>query len=399
MKINTSPKKIDEILTRGVEGIIKKESLIKKLKSGRRLRVKHGIDPTTKDLHIGYAVVYEKLRLLQEMGHQIVFLIGDFTGRFGDPTQRLEIRKLRNKKEVLALSKKYFKQIGKLLDLNKTEIRYNSEWYDKMSAEELLKIMSSFTTMRMLERDMFQERIKKGQDIRLHEPVYPVLQGYDSVMLKSDLTVNGADQIFNELQGRKLQEEFNQPPQDILMVKLLIGTDGRQKMSQSLGNYIGIIEKAGDQYGKIMSIPDNIICHYFELATGIPIKEIEKIKEGLETDKVKPQEAKSKLAREIVSVYHGKKRALIVEEEFNRVFREKKLPAKIPEIQIKERYLNILEFLMKIKLIPSKSEAKRLILQKGIKISGKVQENWQETIQIKKGMVVQAGKRKFVKIV
>ncbi len=253
-----TPAKIKEVLTRGVEEVIVRESLEKKLKSGKVLRIKHGVDPTTSDLHIGHAVSYEKLRLLQEMGHKIVFLIGDFTARFGDPTEKLEARTLRKKEEIKDLSQNYIKQISVFLDIKKTEIRRNSQWYDKMSAGELLRLMSHFSTQRMLERDMFEERKKKGLEIVLHEPVYPVLQGYDSVMLKSDLTVNGTDGIFNELQGRKLQKDFGQAPQDIIATSILVGTDGKQKMSQSLGNFIGITEKPNEQYGKVMSIPDHI---------------------------------------------------------------------------------------------------------------------------------------------
>ncbi|MBU3925570.1 tyrosine--tRNA ligase, partial [Patescibacteria group bacterium] len=233
---------IEQVLTRGVKKIIERESLEKKLKSGKTLRIKHGVDPTTPDLHLGYAVIYRKLRQFQDLGHTVVFLIGDFTGRFGDPTDKGEVRSMRDKKEVQKLAQNYIDQVSKILDKKKLEIRYNGEWYDKMSAEDLLRLMSKFTNAQMLQRDMFQERIKKGQDIGLHEPVYPVLQGYDSVMLESDLTIIGNDQEFNELQGRRAQEMFGQKPQDLVIMPILTGTDGKNKMSQSLGNYIGITE-------------------------------------------------------------------------------------------------------------------------------------------------------------
>jgi len=398
MKIKTNSKKIEEFFSRGVEKVIKKEDLIKKLKSGKKLRVKHGIDPTTKDLHIGHSAVYLKLKELQEMGHKIVFLIGDFTGRFGDPSQRLETRKLRTKKEVRALAKNYLRQVAKILDLKKTEIRYNSEWYDKMSAEEILRLMSYFTVLRMLERDMFQKRIKKGLEIRLHEPVYPVLQAYDSVMLKSDLTVCGTDQLFNEIKGRDLQEKFSQVGQDIVTTKILIGLDGKEKMSQSLGNYVGIEEKPQNQYGKIMSIPDNLILDYFELITRISLNEIKKFKEDLKKGKINPRDLKARLAKEVVGFYYSRKAALDAEKEFERVFREKKLPGKIPEHKIREKELPILDLLIRIKLVSSKSEAKRLILQTGVKIDGKVQKDWKKVVKIKKGMVIQKGKRRFAKL-
>jgi len=394
MKIKTDNEKIEEILERGVERVIKKEELEKRLKSGKKLRVKHGIDPTTKDLHLGYSVVYLKLKKLQELGHQIIFLIGDFTGRFGDPTQKLESRNLRTKKEVRDLAKNYLRQVGRILDLKKTEVRYNSEWYDKMSAEELLRLMSNFTAMRMLERDMFQKRIRKGLEIQLQEPVYPVLQGYDSLMLKSDLTVCGIDQIFNEIRGREIQEKFAQEPQGIIATKILIGTDGKQKMSQSLGNYIGIEEKPEQQFGKIMSIPDDLILDYFELVTQVPLAEIKKIKK----DETNPRDLKIRLAKEIVSIYHDKNKALSAEKEFERVFKEKKTPTKISEIKVKEKKLSVLDLLVKTKMASSKSEAKRLVIQKGVKINSKVENDWQKIIEIKKGIIIQIGKRKFAKL-
>ncbi|MBU2634844.1 tyrosine--tRNA ligase [Patescibacteria group bacterium] len=393
MKIKTQ--KIEEVLSRGVEKVIKKENLLKKLKSGKKLRIKHGIDPTTKDLHLGHSVVYLKLKELQGLGHKIVFLIGDFTGRFGDPTEKLKTRTLRPKKEVRNLAKNYLRQAGKILDFKKIEIRYNSEWYDKMSAQELLQLMSYFTSARMLERDMFQERIKKGLEIQFHEPVYPVLQAYDSVMLKSDLTVCGIDQIFNELKAKELQEKLGQPGQDIIATKILVGLDGKEKMSQSLGNYIGIEEKAQEQYGKIMSIPDNLIFNYFELLTNISLPKLKEFKQS----KINPRDLKVRLAREIVTMYHSKKAAQEAEKEFKRIFKEKKLPTKIPEIKVNRKKINILDLLVKTKLVSSKTDAKRLILQKGIKINSKVQKDWKAIIETKKGLIVQVGKRKFVKLV
>ena len=391
--------KIEEVLNRGVEKVIKKEDLLKRLKSGKKLRVKHGIDPTTKDLHLGHSVVYLKLKELQDLGHKIVFLIGDFTGRFGDPSEKLKTRTLRPKKEVRDLAKNYLRQVGKILDFKKIEIRYNSEWYDKMKADELLILMSNFTHARMVERDMFQKRIEKGLDIGFHEPVYPLLQAYDSVMLKSDLTVCGIDQLFNELKARELQEKFGQEGQDIIATKILVGLDGKEKMSQSLGNYVGIEEKSTEQFGKIMSIPDSLILDYLELATRISLTEIKKIKN--------PRDLKARLAREIVTMYHSKKEAEKAEKEFKRIFKEKKLPTKIPEIKIKKIYpeftegkkINILDLLVKTKLVSSKAEAKRLILQKGVKINSKAEKDWKAIIQIKKGLIVQVGKRRFAKLV
>jgi len=391
--------KITEILERGTKEIIEKESLIKKLKSKKKLRIKHGIDPTTKDLHLGHAVIYFKLREFQEMGHQIIFLIGDFTARFGDPTQKLAPRQLKSKEEVRKMAKDYLRQVGKILDLDKLEIRYNGEWYDKMSAEKLLNLMANFTTARMLEREMFKKRMKENLEIKLHEIVYPVLQAYDSVVLKSDLTVCGSDQIFNEIRARELQEKFGQTPQDILAMKILRGTDGKEKMSQSLGNYIKIEENPIQQYGKIMSIPDHLILEYFELLTKIPLKEIEKMEREMKEKKVNPRDLKAKLAKEIVKIFHGKEKAKMAEKEFERVFRERKYPSQIPQVKIKEKRINILDLLVKTNLASSKSEAKRLVLQRGVKIDGICQTDWRKTLSLKSGQIIQVGKKKFRKIV
>ncbi|EKD56708.1 MAG: hypothetical protein ACD_58C00118G0007 [uncultured bacterium] len=392
-------KKFDVLLTRGVEEIIGKDELIKKLESGKKLRVKHGVDPTTPDLHIGYSVVYHKLREFQELGHKIVFLIGDFTGTFGDPTDKLKSRQLRDEKEVKNLAKNYLDQVGKILDLKKIEIRYNSEWYDKMSAKDLLNLMLHFTTDRMLERDMFQERKKKNLEIGYHEPVYPMLQGYDSVILKSDVTICGTDQKFNELQGRKLQKEEGQEPQAIMSVPILVGTDGEQKMSQSLGNYIGISELASVQFGKIMSIPDKLIPNYFELAARVAGKELEQIKKNAKNP-TKCRDLKAELAREIVSFYHGVEAANVAEEDFNRVFRDKKDPIDIPEIKITNpKCEDLPQMLVELKLAPSKSEARRLIEQGGVRIDKAQITDPKADVCFHNGMVLQVGKFKFVKIV
>lgn len=383
----TKTQKIEELLTRAVEKVIKKDDLIKKLSSGKKLRVKHGVDPTTKDLHLGYSTVYLKLKELQDMGHKIVFLIGDFTGRFGDPTEKTEARKLRDIKEVKKLAKNYLKQVGKVLDLKKTEIRYNSEWYGKMKADELLVLMSNFTTARMLERDMFQERAKKGLETGLHEPVYPVLQAYDSVMLKSDLTVCGTDQLFNELKARELQEKFNQTGQDIIATKLLVGTDGKQKMSQSLGNYIGFEDSPEEQFGKIMSIPDELLDDYFELVTRISPNKNDN-----------PKDSKIRLAKEIVKTYYSEKEADKAEKEFNNVFKNKGIPEDISEVKIKEKELNILDLLLKTKLVSSKSEARRLVEEGAVKIDDVIEKDWQAKVETRPGLVIQIGKRRFAKI-
>jgi tyrosyl-tRNA synthetase len=386
-----------ELLTRGVDEIVVVKDLEKKLDSGKKLRVKHGVDPTTADLHLGYAVVYEKLRQFQELGHVVVFLIGDFTARFGDPTDQKESRTLRTKEETMKTGKNYIKQLGKILDIDKVEVRYNGEWGDKMSAEDLIHLVSKFTVARMLERDMFKKRIKEGKEIGYHEPIYPILQGYDSVMLESDVTVIGTDQKFNELQARPLQEGVGQAPQDLMMMPLLVGTDGKRKMSQSLGNYIGLTEPVNEQYGKIMSIPDELIMSYFVSVTRLSMKEIGDIEKELKGG-MNPKEAKQRLAREIVKIYYSEKDALNAEKEFENIFKNKQKPSDIPKIEIKEGNYLIPDLLVDLKMASSKSEARRLVEQGGVRIDSEVRNDWKEKVKVKKGALVQVGKKKFIEI-
>ncbi|MBU0613100.1 tyrosine--tRNA ligase [Patescibacteria group bacterium] len=386
-----------ELLTRGVDEIVVEKDLKKKLSSGKKLRVKHGVDPTTTDLHLGYAVVYEKLRQFQELGHIIVFLIGDFTARFGDPTDQKESRTLRSKDETTKTAKNYIEQLGKILDIGKVEVRYNGEWGDKMSAEDLIHLVSKFTVARMLERDMFKNRIKEGREIGYHEPIYPILQGYDSVMLKSDVTVIGTDQKFNELQARPLQQEAGQPPQDLMMMPLLVGTDGKRKMSQSLGNYIGLTEPANEQYGKIMSIPDELLIPYFTSITRVSLEEIEEIGKELKGG-LNPKDVKKKLAREIVTIYHSKNDAIEAEKEFENIFKNKQKPSNIPAAKLKVGEYLIPDLLVELKMASSKSEARRLVEQGGIRIDEQVKKEWKQKVKVKKGTLIQVGKKKFIEI-
>lgn len=398
-KVSTDPKKIEEILTRGVEKVVVAESLRRKLMSGKPLRIKHGVDPTTPDLHLGYSAIYWKLRTLQELGHTVIFLIGGFTARFGDPTAKLEERAMRSRTEVGRLAKNYIAQAGKIIDLSKAEVRDNSEWYDKMSAEELLALQSEFTKAQMEERDMFEEREREGREIRLHELVYPALQGYDSVVLKSDATVVGSDQLFNELQARPLQKSRKQKPQDVLTMKLLVGTDGIRKMSQSLGNYIGITEEAKSQYGKIMSISDHLIAAYFELCTQVPMAEIQKMERDMKNG-TNPRICKARLAHTIVTMYHSKKVADETAKQFDKLFREHEAPEEMKEVKVKKVEWNVVDLLVETKLAPSKSDARRLIEQGGVKIGGRVEKATDAVVEIPKdGIVLQRGKRHFVRVI
>jgi len=397
MKINTDDKKIKELITKGVEEIIEKKSLIQKLKSGKKLRVKLGIDPTGPKIHIGRALQFQKLKKFQELGHQIILIIGDFTAQIGDASDKQSMRKPLSEKEIKENMKNYKEQIGKIINLEKTEIHYNSEWFNKMKLKEIISLAMNFTAQQMIQRKNFKERWDENKPIGLHELLYPLLQGYDSVMIKADVEIGGSDQLFNLKIGREVQKIFNQPQQDIITLKMLYGLDGR-KMSTSWGNIIAIVDKPFDMFGKIMSMKDELIPHYLELCTDIPLKEIKKIEKDLSSKKVNPKEIKIKLAKEIIKNYYNKKEADEAEKEFNKIFVKKEIPTETKEIKINEKNIPFLDLLVKTGLAPSKSEAKRLILQNAVKIDNKVLNDWKKNIEIKEGMIIQVGKRKFIKI-
>lgn len=416
MKINTDPKKIDasagpgvnteqrrsieEVLSRGVENIYpSRQALEKILLSGGKLRIYSGIDPTGK-LHLGHAVVLGKLRQFQDLGHEIIVLIGDFTAAIGDPTGKSATRKPLSAEQVSRNAKNYKKQIGKILDLKKSNIRflYNQEWTNKLKPKDLLELASHFTVARLLERDMFQERIKRGQDILVHEFLYPIFQAYDSLTMDVDMEVGGNDQTFNMLAGRRLLKKIKNKEKFVLTTKLLIDAEGK-KMGKTEGNMVNLDERPKEMYGKIMNWPDSLLIIGLELCTAVSLKEIKEISEQIKQGGINPREVKAGLAKEIVRLYHGEKKSEEAEKEFERVFKEKKLPSKIRKIRLREKFLNILDLLVETKLTPSKSEAKRLILQKAVKINRVLKENWQEIIEIKKGVVIQVGKRRFVEAI
>ncbi|MEK9150523.1 MAG: tyrosine--tRNA ligase [Patescibacteria group bacterium] len=399
MKTIIDPKKIDEVLTRGVEEIIEKESLVKKLKSGKQLRIKFGIDPTAPDIHLGHSAPLRKLKQFQELGHKIVLIIGDFTATIGDPSGRSETRKPLGKKEVADNFKKYLIQAGKIINIAKTEIHYNSEWFLKEGVVRLLELSRAGSIQQVLRRADFKKRIDEGKDISLLEILYPLFQGYDSVKVKADAEVGGIDQKFNLLMGRRTQRFYKMPEQDIILVPLLEGVDGVKKMSKSYGNYIAVEDAPNDMFGKIMQLPDNLIVKYFLLCTDKTESEIQKIKTDMDRGELNPRDAKAKLAYEIVKIYHGEKTAAAAEKEFAKIFQEKELPTEMPKIKLAEKETDVLELLTKTKLASSKSEAKRLIEQKGIKINGEVQNDWRKIVSVRKGTVIQSGKRKFVKII
>ena len=391
--------KIKEVLEKGVERAFKKNDLIKEIKSGKKLRIKLGIDPTTADLHLGHAVALQKLKQFQDLGHQVIFLVGDFTAKIGDPSERDKTRPVLSDKQIKENAKNYLAQASKILNMKKAEIRRNSEWLADLKFDGIIKLCSAFTLAQMVQREGYKIRLKKKLPVGFQETLYPVMQAYDSVALKADIEIGGRDQLFNLLAGRQLQEFLKQKPQNILTLPLLIGIDGKQKMSQSLRNYIGITEKPEQQYGKTMSIPDNLIIPYFESCTQVALKEIQEIKKGLSSKKMNPRDAKARLAREIVAIYHSKSAALKAEKEFNRIFREKKAPSKLKSYKLQAKKLNILDLLVKTKLAPSKSEAKRLIEQKAVKLDNEIIKDWKQKITPKKGAILKAGKRRFIKLV
>lgn len=388
---------IEEVLHRGVENVYpNREALEKVLLSGKKLKLYAGIDATGQ-LHIGHGVVLNKLRQLQELGHHIILLIGDFTAMVGDPTDKAATRKVLTRKQVLENAKAYKKLIGKILDPKKTEFRFNSAWLAKMKVEDFFELVSHFTVPRLLERDMFQERLKAGKEIHVHEFLYPVLVGYDCVALDVDLEIGGNDQTFNMLAGRTLMQKLKQKEKFVLTTKLLVDPAGK-KMGKTEGNMVNLDDAPEDMYGKIMSWPDTLITTAFEIATRVPAGDIQQIAKEMQGGG-NPKKFKMLLASKIVELYHGTKAATAAEENFKHVFEEGMNPGDIPTIKVKER--NIIEVLVAAKLAASKSEARRLIAQGGIKVDQKTVTD--ETFKIEpvgqSGVVIQKGKRHFIKIV
>jgi tyrosyl-tRNA synthetase len=388
--------KIEELLNRGTEDIIDEKHLKQELLSNKKLNIKFGIDPTGPKIHLGRGTILMKLRDFQELGHKITLIVGDFTAMIGDASDKTSMRKVLTSKEIKENMKDYIPQIGKILDLKKVNVRYNSEWLGKLKAEELVRISMNFTAQQMIQRRNFKERWNEGKEIGLHELLYPLFQGYDSVAIKSDVEIGGFDQLFNLKAGREMQRLFNQKPQDIMTLKMIYGLDGR-KMSTSWGNVINILDDPKDMFGKIMSLKDELIFEYFESCTKMPLEEIKEIKKSIKN----PKEAKKILAKEIIKNFNSFKVANEAEKEFEKIFEKKDLPTEIKEIKIKEKKLNILDLLVLVGLSKSKGEAKRVVEQGGIKfIKGKeteIQKDWKKIITIE-NMVIQSGKRNFIKI-
>jgi len=387
-----------EYLKKGVVDFISEDELRRKLQrsieTGVPLRVKLGADPTAPDIHLGHTVVIRKLRAFQELGHTAVFLIGSFTGMIGDPSGKTSTRPPLSPDDVRANAETYRAQIFKLLDSDKTEIRFNSEWMDKFTATDFVKLCSRVTVRQILERDDFEKRMREEKPIALHELIYPLVQAYDSVALKADVELGGTDQKFNLMLARDLQKQYGQEPQVVMTTPLLEGLDGVQKMSKSLNNYIGITESAFEMFGKIMSISDELMWRYYELLTDLTPSEIERMKKSDEN----PRNLKANLAKLIIKDFHSEQAAKEAEEEFNRLFVRKELPEQMQEVELPAGKYEVSDLLFQTNLAASKKEAKRLIEQGGVKICGERVSNVKAEIELNGELVIQVGKRKFMKV-
>uniref|UniRef100_A0A7C4W9J5 Tyrosine--tRNA ligase n=3 Tax=candidate division WOR-3 bacterium TaxID=2052148 RepID=A0A7C4W9J5_UNCW3 len=389
--------KILSFLKRNVKDFLTEEELKERLLRKKVLRVKLGIDVTGPDIHLGFAVVLRKLREFQDLGHIACLVIGDFTAKIGDPSGRSKTRPKLSEKEIKENMKRYERQIFKILDKNKTEFYYNSSWHSKLKADEIIDIASKYTVARLLERDDFMKRYKNNLPIYLHEFLYPLFQAYDSIAIKADIELGGEDQYWNLLVGRELMREFNLEPQIVMTMPLLIGTDGKLKMSKSYNNYIGIEEEPNEMFGKIMSIPDELIIHYFQLCTNRSEQEIKDFERRLKEGE-NPRELKALLAKDIVSIYHSKEEAEKAAEEFDKVFKYKELPSEIPVFYSKERNIRLVDLLVCANLLPSKSEAKRKIREGGVYLNGERISDIDYQVVIDKEIVIKVGKRKFLKV-
>ena len=393
-----------DVIKRGVVEIIPEDELVKKieksLKTSKPLNIKLGCDPSRPDLHIGHSVVIRKLAQFQELGHQAILIIGDFTGMIGDPSGRNATRPALTLEATRINGNSYFEQASKILHKEKTKIVYNSEWLGKMSFEDVIKLASKYTVARMIERDDFTKRFKAGEPISVHEFLYPLAQAMDSVAIESDVELGGTDQKFNLLVGRDIQREYGIEPQVILTMPLLVGTDGVEKMSKSYDNYIGISDEPSQIFGRTLSIPDNLIYQYFELATNVSNQKLAEIKSQLTDGISNPRDVKRELARTLVTMYHNQEAAEIAQQEFDNIFINKGLPDEIDEFNIGDKKeINILDLIILVNFAPSKGEARRLLTQGGVSIDGEKIIDVQSNISVKPGMILKVGKRKFIKLI
>lgn len=394
-----------KIISRGTVDLLPLDELKTKLelsyRTGTPLRIKQGFDPTAPDIHLGHTVGIRKLRQFQELGHQVVVIIGDYTGMVGDPSEKDNTRPRLTHQDVLANAKTYEEQFFKILDPEETEVRFNGEWFSQMSFAEIMNLAAKFTVARMLERDDFSRRYKNQQPISIHEFFYPLMQGYDSVMIKADVEIGATEQKFNLVIGRQIQKEYGQESQIVLTLPVLEGIDGVQRMSKSLGNYIGIDEAPEETFGKTMSIPDNLIYPYFELISDVTLEDLIRIKEQLEDPKTNPVILKRELGRTIVRMYHGEKAARQAEIHFDVIHKKREVPEDIPELKVTGSARRLIDLIVEAGLTGGKGETRRLIRQGGVKLDGKVvSDEWMEILPGEKSeKILKVGKRKFLKII
>ena len=394
-----------EIIKRGTVEILLEDELRQKLENsaatGVPLKIKAGFDPTAPDLHLGHTVLLHKLRHFQQLGHQIFFLIGDFTGMIGDPTGKAETRKALTREDVLKNAETYKEQVFKILDPEKTRVVFNSEWLSRMTATDMIALAAKYTVARMLERDDFGKRYANQLPISIHEFLYPLIQGYDSVALSADVELGGTDQKFNLLVGRELQREWGQRPQTVITMPLLEGLDGFNKMSKSLGNYIGVNDPADEIFGKIMSVSDDLMLRYYELLSDLPGADLVKLKQGLKDGSIHPMDAKKQLGREIVARYHGQAAGSQAEANFVRRFRDNEVPDEMPEITINPECDTMLlcKVISEAGLVKSNSEGRRAIVQGGVKVNGEKIGDENAEISCCGEYVIQVGKRRFAKVI
>ncbi|MCX7848272.1 MAG: tyrosine--tRNA ligase [bacterium] len=391
-----------KVIRRGVVQICEEGELREKLARGKRLRVKLGVDPTAADLHLGFTVVLRKLRQFQELGHQAVLIIGTYTAQVGDPSGRDKSRPQLAEETVMANAEKYLAQAGKVLDLSRVEVRYNGEWFKGMKFMDVIKLLAKSTVARMLEREDFSGRVSAGVPIYLHEIVYPLMQGYDSVVVGADVELGGSDQTFNLMMGRDLQRDAGQEPQVCITMPLLEGLDGVRKMSKSFGNYVGINEAPKEMFGKIMSVSDEMMWKYYELVTDVALEEIEEMREGVTEGGLHPMEVKKRLAGEIVRMYHGEGAAREAREEFERVFSAREVPSEMREVRVVpdgEGRIDVVGLLVKNGLASSNGEARRLIGQGAVELGGERVKELRVVAPREGEVVLRAGKRRFLRVI
>lgn len=393
VEVNTDEKKINDLLTRGVEDVLVRESLVSRLKSGEQLRIKLGVDPTSANIHLGRAIVIRKLRDFQRLGHKVIFLVGDFTAQIGDPSDKLEKRPMLTTEKIKENLKTYKEQVGKIIDLNKAEFVFNSSWLSKLTFKEVAELAESFSVSQMTSRRNFKERLDRGDEVSLREFLYPIMQGYDSVALKSDVELGGFDQLFNLKAGRTIQKHFGMKEQDILTTSMLDGTDGR-KMSSSWGNVIAINDSADEMFGKVMSVRDELIEKYFILCTDVSLEDISEIMKKV-SEGGNPKDAKLRLAKEIVALYHSEKESAKAEENWVKTFSEGGVPDEVQEVSVNERE-KFSEVVLKNNLVSSNSDWKRLVEQGGVSLDG--EKITDPNTEVKSG-VLKIGKKKFLKII